>query len=65
MYFFFREEANEALSISTHSRVARVCKSDYGGPRNYYEAEWTTFVKARLNCSIPEKNKAFYFDEVN
>uniref|UniRef100_A0A915DLD3 Sema domain-containing protein n=1 Tax=Ditylenchus dipsaci TaxID=166011 RepID=A0A915DLD3_9BILA len=64
VYFFFHEEATEAESTSTYSRVARVCKSDKGGPRNYYETEWTSFVKARLNCSIPEKNKPFYFDEI-
>ncbi|KAI1726914.1 sema domain-containing protein [Ditylenchus destructor] len=65
VYIFFREEATEVLdATSTYSRVARVCKNDRGGPRNYYETEWTSFVKARLNCSIPEKNKPFYFDEI-
>ncbi|KAI6223642.1 Sema domain-containing protein [Aphelenchoides fujianensis] len=62
VYFFFREEAPEAES-TTFSRVARVCKDDAGGPHPY-DAEWTTFVKMRLNCSIPEKNKPFYFDEI-
>lgn len=27
-------------------------------------AEWSTFVKARLNCSVPERNRPFYFDEL-
>ncbi|CAD5206263.1 unnamed protein product [Bursaphelenchus okinawaensis] len=63
IYFFFREEATESSDATTHSRVARVCKNDNGGPQEY-EAEWTSFTKARLNCSIPEKNKPFYFDEI-
>ncbi|KAH7693093.1 Semaphorin antigen, partial [Aphelenchoides avenae] len=62
VYFFFRESAVEDDS-STYSRVARVCKNDKGGPSTY-ETEWTSFAKARLNCSVPEKNKPFYFDEI-
>ncbi|KAF3857167.1 hypothetical protein F7725_009026 [Dissostichus mawsoni] len=44
------------------SRVARVCKNDMGG-RFLLEDTWTTFMKARLNCSrsgeIP-----FYYNEL-
>ncbi len=32
------------------SRVARVCKNDVGGTRSL-NAKWTSFLKARLNCS--------------
>ncbi|CAD5208893.1 unnamed protein product [Bursaphelenchus xylophilus] len=63
IYFFFREEATESSEATIHSRVARVCKNDRGGPQGH-ETEWTTFAKARLNCSILEKNKPFYFDEI-
>ena len=44
------------------SRVARVCKSDPG-----YRNGWTTFLKARLECSIPGGGgvtRPFHFDEI-
>ncbi|KAI6170496.1 Sema domain-containing protein [Aphelenchoides bicaudatus] len=64
VYFFFREQSSESLEAGTYSRVARVCKNDMGGPRNY-KYEWSSFVKMRLNCSIPNgNNKNFYFDEI-
>ena len=44
------------------SRVARVCKNDMGGP-NKFKYSWTSFLKARLNCSVPG-GYPFYFDEV-
>ncbi|VDK36753.1 unnamed protein product, partial [Gongylonema pulchrum] len=49
-------------SGATFSRIGRLCRSDYGGPRSYAN-EWTSFVKARLNCSIPG-NYPFYFDQI-
>lgn len=45
-----------------YSRVARVCKHDKGGPHSYRD-RWTSFLKARLNCSIPGEYP-FYFDEI-
>lgn len=45
-----------------YSRIARVCKSDPGGER-VHKDNWTSFVKARLNCSLPGEYP-FYFDEV-
>ncbi|VDM98509.1 unnamed protein product, partial [Onchocerca ochengi] len=45
-----------------YARVARVCKSDRGGARPAHE-RWTSYVKARLNCSIPA-NTPFYFNEL-
>lgn len=62
-YFFFRETAVENdCGKMVFSRVARVCKNDMGG-RFLLEDTWTTFMKARLNCSrsgeIP-----FYFNEL-
>lgn len=50
---------------AVYSRVGRVCKSDRGFPRARGSARnrWTTFFKARLNCSIPGEFP-FYFDEI-
>eukprot|EP00057_Strongylocentrotus_purpuratus_P007832 XP_011662306.1 PREDICTED: semaphorin-5A isoform X1 [Strongylocentrotus purpuratus] len=64
VYFFFRETAVEFSNCGQiiYSRVARVCKSDNGG--NFLlEENWTTFRKARLNCSIPGKIP-FSFNEI-
>lgn len=62
-YFFLRETAVENdCGKMVFSRVARVCKNDMGG-RFLLEDTWTTFMKARLNCSrsgeIP-----FYYNEL-
>ncbi|XP_066543517.1 semaphorin-5B [Amia ocellicauda] len=62
-YFFLRENAVEHdCGKTVYSRVARVCKNDIGG-RFLLEDTWTTFMKARLNCSrsgeIP-----FYYNEL-
>lgn len=43
------------------SRVARVCKADLGGSQRVLEKQWTTFLKARLNCSVPGDSH-FYFN---
>lgn len=45
-----------------YSRIARVCKNDPGGDQ-FALNTWTTFMKARLNCSLPGEYP-FYFDEV-
>lgn len=42
-------------------RVARVCKNDMGGSQRVLEKQWTSFVKARLNCSVPGDSH-FYFN---
>uniref|UniRef100_A0A6G1SMH5 Semaphorin-2A n=2 Tax=Aceria tosichella TaxID=561515 RepID=A0A6G1SMH5_9ACAR len=65
VYFFFRENAVEYINCgkSIYSRVARVCKRDNGFKPAMYEKVWTTFLKARLNCSIPGEFP-FYFDEI-
>uniref|UniRef100_A0A8C6SXH5 Si:dkey-49n23.1 n=1 Tax=Neogobius melanostomus TaxID=47308 RepID=A0A8C6SXH5_9GOBI len=54
VYFFFKERAVEAgqWDKKVYSRVARVCKNDVGGKRSLIN-RWTTFLKARLVCSIP------------
>ncbi|XP_058056968.1 semaphorin-1A [Anopheles bellator] len=62
--FFFREVAIEYINCgkAIYSRVARVCKNDKGGPYPFQD-RWTSYLKARLNCSIPGEYP-FYFDEI-
>lgn len=64
MYFFFREPAVEYMNCgkNIYSRVARVCKRDTGG-KNILVNNWATYLKARLNCSIPG-DYPFYFNEI-
>ncbi|KAA8592954.1 hypothetical protein FQN60_018409 [Etheostoma spectabile] len=60
IYFFFSERALE-LDCDTEltvARVARVCKGDLGGTRTL-QKKWTTFQKARLECSLPERHVSF------
>lgn len=45
-----------------YSRVARICKRDTGG-KNILNKNWASFLKARLNCSIPGEFP-FYFNEI-
>ncbi|EDW60942.2 semaphorin-1A [Drosophila virilis] len=62
--FFFRELSMEFMNFgkAVYSRVGRVCKNDRGGPYNHGKS-WTSFLKARLNCSVPGEFP-FYFDEI-
>lgn len=41
--------------------MARVCKRDQGGSQRVLEKQWTSFLKARLNCSVPGDSH-FYFN---
>uniref|UniRef100_A0A8C7JAV9 Semaphorin 6B n=1 Tax=Oncorhynchus kisutch TaxID=8019 RepID=A0A8C7JAV9_ONCKI len=63
IYFFFREMAMELnyLEKVQVSRVSRVCKGDLGGSQRVLEKQWTSFLKARLNCSVPGDSH-FYFN---
>ncbi|XP_070764785.1 semaphorin-6D isoform X2 [Enoplosus armatus] len=63
VYFFYREIAVEHSNLGkvVYSRVARICKNDVGGSQRVLEKHWTSFVKARLNCSVPGES-FFYFD---
>uniref|UniRef100_A0A0N5A1N3 Sema domain-containing protein n=1 Tax=Parastrongyloides trichosuri TaxID=131310 RepID=A0A0N5A1N3_PARTI len=65
VYFFFREIAVEfeGCGKTIYSRVARICKNDLGG-KNVMRQVWTSFIKARLNCSISTGNFPFYFDHI-
>lgn len=63
VYFFFRENAIEynVCGKNVFSRIGRVCKNDQGSPFN--SQSWTTFLKSRLNCSLPGAIP-FYFNEL-
>uniref|UniRef100_A0A8C1RVP7 Sema domain, transmembrane domain (TM), and cytoplasmic domain, (semaphorin) 6D n=1 Tax=Cyprinus carpio TaxID=7962 RepID=A0A8C1RVP7_CYPCA len=63
VYFFFSEIAVEHTGVGkvVYSRVARVCKNDSGGSTRVLDRHWTSFLKARLNCSVPG-DTFFYFD---
>ena len=63
VYFFFRENAIEYSSCGKNifSRIGRVCKNDQGSL--YNSKSWTTFLKGRLNCSLPGAIP-FYFNEM-
>ncbi|KAM9377037.1 semaphorin-3D isoform 1-T2 [Pholidichthys leucotaenia] len=64
IYFFFREVSWEGNDKSILSRVARVCKNDMGGLRSLTN-KWTTFLKARLVCSISGPDGVdTHFDEL-
>ncbi|XP_077514671.1 semaphorin 1a isoform X2 [Amblyomma americanum] len=64
VYFFFRESAVEFINCgkTIYSRVARVCTRDKGGPHKFQQ-RWTSFLKARLNCSVGG-DIPFYFNEI-
>ena len=51
--FFFRERSAEPGNSGEiiYPRVAKVCKNDIGGEWVLMD-QWTTFQKARLNCSF-------------
>nr|XP_023671776.1 semaphorin-3A [Paramormyrops kingsleyae] len=66
IYLFFRESAmdGEHTGRATHARVAQLCKNDFGGNRSLVN-KWTTFLKARLICSVPGLNGIdTHFDEL-
>ncbi|XP_048410666.1 semaphorin-3E-like isoform X2 [Stegostoma tigrinum] len=66
VYFFFTEKALEAdgSSPARYSRVGRLCASDIGGQRVLVN-KWSTFIKARLVCSVLGPNGiATHFDEM-
>ncbi|KAM7134298.1 semaphorin-3F-like isoform 3-T3 [Macrochelys suwanniensis] len=65
LYFFFREKALEgAVGPGVLARVGRVCLNDDGGHRALVN-KWTTFLKARLVCSVVgEDGVETFFDEL-
>ncbi|XP_053741421.1 semaphorin-3ab [Synchiropus splendidus] len=66
IYLFFRENAidGEHAGKATHARIGQLCKNDLGGHRSLVN-KWTTFLKARLVCSVPGSNGIdTHFDEL-
>ncbi|XP_051989891.1 semaphorin-4E-like isoform X2 [Xyrauchen texanus] len=65
IYIFFSETAVEYDSYTKVdvSRVARVCKGDLGGQRTL-QKKWTSFLKARLDCPIPNTNLPLLVQDV-
>uniref|UniRef100_A0A674MP88 Sema domain, immunoglobulin domain (Ig), short basic domain, secreted, (semaphorin) 3Ab n=1 Tax=Takifugu rubripes TaxID=31033 RepID=A0A674MP88_TAKRU len=66
IYLFFKENAidGEHAGKATHARVGQLCKNDLGGHRSLVN-KWTTFLKARLICSVPGSNGIdTHFDEL-
>uniref|UniRef100_A0AAQ5ZH75 Sema domain, immunoglobulin domain (Ig), short basic domain, secreted, (semaphorin) 3Ga n=1 Tax=Amphiprion ocellaris TaxID=80972 RepID=A0AAQ5ZH75_AMPOC len=67
LYFFFREKSLDSsggASPTVLARVGRVCLNDEGGQKSLVN-RWTTFLKARLICSvIGEDGVETRFDEL-
>ncbi|KAK2832108.1 hypothetical protein Q7C36_015570 [Tachysurus vachellii] len=66
LYFFFRERLtdNSGNTRNIHTMVARVCPNDVGGQRSLVN-KWTTFLKARMVCSVVEEDGTeTHFDEL-
>uniref|UniRef100_A0A672KGY7 Semaphorin-4E-like n=1 Tax=Sinocyclocheilus grahami TaxID=75366 RepID=A0A672KGY7_SINGR len=65
LYLFFSETAVEYDSYTKMdvSRVARVCKGDLGGQRTL-QRKWTSFLKARLDCPVPNNNLPLLVQDV-
>ncbi|XP_072276432.1 semaphorin-3F isoform X3 [Pyxicephalus adspersus] len=65
LYFFFREKSTDAPHSPTiHSRIGRVCLNDDGGHCCLVN-KWSTFLKARLICSVPSADGIeTHFDEL-
>uniref|UniRef100_A0A3P8UEA0 Sema domain, immunoglobulin domain (Ig), short basic domain, secreted, (semaphorin) 3Fa n=1 Tax=Cynoglossus semilaevis TaxID=244447 RepID=A0A3P8UEA0_CYNSE len=65
LYFFFREKASEmGQSPMTQSRIGRICLNDDGGHCCLVN-KWSTFLKARLICSVPGTDgMETHFDEL-
>uniref|UniRef100_A0A8D0CW66 Semaphorin 3F n=1 Tax=Sander lucioperca TaxID=283035 RepID=A0A8D0CW66_SANLU len=65
LYFFFREKSSEmGHSPVTQSRIGRICLNDDGGHCCLVN-KWSTFLKARLICSVPGADgMETHFDEL-
>lgn len=66
VYFFFKERLtdNNRSTKQIHSMVARICPNDTGGQRSLVN-KWTTFLKARLVCSVTDEDgPETHFDEL-
>uniref|UniRef100_A0A669B2N6 Semaphorin 3F n=1 Tax=Oreochromis niloticus TaxID=8128 RepID=A0A669B2N6_ORENI len=65
LYFFFREKSSEmGQTPVTQSRIGRICLNDDGGHCCLVN-KWSTFLKARLICSVPGADgMETHFDEL-
>nr|XP_004662372.2 semaphorin-3C isoform X1 [Jaculus jaculus]XP_045016235.1 semaphorin-3C isoform X1 [Jaculus jaculus] len=66
VYFFFKEKLNDnnRSTKQIHSMIARICPNDTGGQRSLVN-KWTTFLKARLVCSVTDEDgPETHFDEL-
>ncbi|KAM3587600.1 uncharacterized protein V6R79_009877 [Siganus canaliculatus] len=66
LFLFFKENAmdGEHTGKATIARIGQLCKNDMGGHRSLVN-KWTTFLKARLMCSVPGINGIdTHFDEL-
>ncbi|ERE91301.1 semaphorin-3C [Cricetulus griseus] len=66
VYFFFKEKLtdNNRSTKQIHSMIARICPNDTGGQRSLVN-KWTTFLKARLVCSVTDEDgPETHFDEL-
>lgn len=66
IFLFFKENAmdGEHTGKATIARIGQLCKNDMGGHRSLVN-KWTTFLKARLLCSVPGVNGIdTHFDEL-
>ncbi|XP_040262832.1 semaphorin-3F isoform X3 [Bufo bufo] len=65
LYFFFREKSTDSPhSPTVYSRIGRVCLNDDGGHCCLVN-KWSTFLKARLICSVPGADGIeTHFDEL-
>uniref|UniRef100_A0A8C1RQ29 Sema domain, immunoglobulin domain (Ig), short basic domain, secreted, (semaphorin) 3Aa n=1 Tax=Cyprinus carpio TaxID=7962 RepID=A0A8C1RQ29_CYPCA len=54
IFLFFKENTmdGEHTGKATISRIGQLCKNDMGGHRSLIN-KWTTFLKAKLTCSVP------------
>uniref|UniRef100_A0A8C6X9J6 Semaphorin 3B n=1 Tax=Naja naja TaxID=35670 RepID=A0A8C6X9J6_NAJNA len=55
IFFFFREtavEGSQGLGKQSFARIGQICRNDMGGQRSLVN-KWTTFLKARLVCTVP------------
>ncbi|XP_061677486.1 semaphorin-7A isoform X2 [Syngnathoides biaculeatus] len=61
IFIFFREKNSDQNPEADPwiSRVARVCKTDEGGSKRFFQNTWTSFLKARLVCGYPEESLYF------
>ncbi|CAI5439598.1 unnamed protein product [Caenorhabditis angaria] len=66
--FFFSESPidSEGCGLGLHkvARIGRICDDDMGGNSGQLSKEWSSYTKARLECSIEEENEdTFYFNQ--